>query len=99
MKRNVVRRIGSVNYEVEIDGWIVRKHANQLRFRDGEGHKEGSDTLKVLLEVLAAGDAYKSQGNNDEPNPDRARSPMRVYQLCPIQRPPHHRLKDHRHQR
>ncbi|KIH60990.1 hypothetical protein ANCDUO_08745 [Ancylostoma duodenale] len=72
VKGTVVRRIGSVNYEVEVDGTIVRKHANQLRFRDGEGHKEGSDTLKVLLEVLAAEDAYKRPGNNDEQNPDRA---------------------------
>ncbi|KIH62534.1 integrase core domain protein [Ancylostoma duodenale] len=72
VKGTVVRRVGSVNYEVEIDGRIVRKHANQLRFRDTEGHKEGSDTLKVLLEVLAAEDAYKRPRNNDEPNPDRA---------------------------
>ncbi|EYC31699.1 hypothetical protein Y032_0003g1191 [Ancylostoma ceylanicum] len=72
MKGTVMRRIGSVNYEVEIDGRIVRKHANQLRFRDGEGHKEGSDTLKVLLEALAAEDAYTRREVNVEPNPDRA---------------------------
>ncbi|EYC24344.1 hypothetical protein Y032_0014g2450 [Ancylostoma ceylanicum] len=72
MKGTVMRRIGSVNYEVEIYGRIVRKHANQLRFRDGEGHKEGSDTLKVLLEALAAEDAYTGREVTVEPNPDRA---------------------------
>ncbi|KIH64332.1 integrase core domain protein [Ancylostoma duodenale] len=69
----VVRRVGSVNYEVEINGRVVRKHANQLRCRDKqEGHVDEIDTLKVLLEVLAAEDAYKRPGNNDAPNPDRA---------------------------
>ncbi|KIH65978.1 reverse transcriptase [Ancylostoma duodenale] len=78
VKGTMVRRLGSVNYEVELDGRIVHKHANQLRFRDGGGHKGGSDTLKVLLEVLAAEDIYKRQGNKDEPNPDRVLPNARV---------------------
>ncbi|KIH68268.1 hypothetical protein ANCDUO_01396 [Ancylostoma duodenale] len=66
------KKHGVVKRKFELDGRIVRKHANQFRFRDGEGHKEGSDTLKVLLEVLAAENAYKRPGKSDEPNPDRA---------------------------
>ncbi|EYC10719.1 hypothetical protein Y032_0054g2514 [Ancylostoma ceylanicum] len=76
--KGTVRRVGLVNHEIDIDGRIVREHANRLRFCDGEGHKEGSDTLKALLEVLAAEDAYKRQENNDEPNPDRALSNARL---------------------
>ncbi|EYC07814.1 hypothetical protein Y032_0068g142 [Ancylostoma ceylanicum] len=95
VKGVVKKRVGSVNYEVEIEGKTVRKHANQLRFRDGERHKEGSDTLKVLLEVLGAEDAYKRQENDDEPNPDRAIPNARLPAVSdptstvpPIQGPP-----------
>ncbi|KIH59896.1 integrase core domain protein [Ancylostoma duodenale] len=72
-KGTVVRRVGSVNYEVEINGRIVRKYANQLRCRNKqEGHVEKNEGLKVLLEVLAAEDAYTGREEIVEPNPDRA---------------------------
>ncbi|KIH67346.1 integrase core domain protein [Ancylostoma duodenale] len=73
VKGRVVRRIGPVNYEVEINGRIVRKHANQLRCRDKqEDHVQKNESLKVLLEVLAAEDAYTRHEVIVEPNPDRA---------------------------
>ncbi|EYB98499.1 hypothetical protein Y032_0131g1662 [Ancylostoma ceylanicum] len=73
VKGTAARRVGSVNYEVEIDRRIVRKHANQLRCRDKqEGHVEKNGSLKVLLEALAAEDAYTRREVNVEPNPDRA---------------------------
>ncbi|EYC13949.1 hypothetical protein Y032_0042g619 [Ancylostoma ceylanicum] len=69
----VVRRIGSVNYEVEIHGRVVRKHANQLRCRDKqEGHVEKNGSLKVLLDALPAEDAYTRREVNVEKKPDRA---------------------------
>ncbi|EYC39246.1 hypothetical protein Y032_0666g1333 [Ancylostoma ceylanicum] len=69
------------------------KH-NQLRCRDNqEGHVEKNGSLKVLLEVLAADDAYTSRKVNAEPNPHRA---IRVYQQCPIQLQPRRRLKNRR---
>ncbi|EYB86888.1 hypothetical protein Y032_0272g955 [Ancylostoma ceylanicum] len=54
-----VRRVGSVDYEVELGRRMVRKHANQLHLCQEKGNKEGSDTLKVSLEVFALEDAYK----------------------------------------
>ncbi|KIH57433.1 reverse transcriptase [Ancylostoma duodenale] len=71
VKGIVRKRIGSVNYEVEIDGKLIRKHANQLRRRDLEGdHSKEKDTVNVLLDVLS-GDDYKRRENVEpEPNPD-----------------------------
>ncbi|EYC39457.1 hypothetical protein Y032_0656g1235 [Ancylostoma ceylanicum] len=53
--------------------------ANQLRCRDKqEGHVEKNGRLKVLLEALAAEDAYARREVNVEPNPDRAIPNMRL---------------------
>ncbi|VDL77149.1 unnamed protein product [Nippostrongylus brasiliensis] len=48
-KAVVKRRVGAVLYEVEVDGKVVRKHANQMRRRV---ESEGSSTLSTLLDVL-----------------------------------------------
>ncbi|EYC07830.1 hypothetical protein Y032_0068g152 [Ancylostoma ceylanicum] len=90
VKGSVVRRIGSVNYKVEINGRVVREHANPLRCRDKqEGHVEESESLKVLLDVLAAEDAYTSREVNIEPNPERVIPNARL-PAVPHQRQPCH---------
>lgn len=46
-------RVGAVNYEVEVNGKVIRKHANQMRPRlDGDDSLKDDSALKTLLDVL-----------------------------------------------
>ncbi|PIO56077.1 hypothetical protein TELCIR_22526 [Teladorsagia circumcincta] len=53
----IVRSLGKVNYEVDVDGKLMRKHANQLRRSDVKTKPStGESPLKTLLEVLELDD-------------------------------------------
>ncbi|PIO55262.1 hypothetical protein TELCIR_23353 [Teladorsagia circumcincta] len=54
----IVRRLGRVNYEVEVEGKLMRKHANQLR-RSNAKTNTGDRPLETLLEVLELDDLLK----------------------------------------
>ncbi|XGW15782.1 hypothetical protein V3C99_001323, partial [Haemonchus contortus] len=56
----ITRRIGKVNYEVDLSGRITRKHANQLRRRDTKSSPSyGDKSLLTLLETLELDDEWK----------------------------------------
>nr|CDJ97482.1 RNA-directed DNA polymerase (reverse transcriptase) and Integrase domain containing protein [Haemonchus contortus] len=56
----ITRRIGKVNYEVDLSGRITRKHANQLRRRDTKSPPSyGDKSLLTLLETLELDDEWK----------------------------------------
>ncbi|VDL67558.1 unnamed protein product [Nippostrongylus brasiliensis] len=62
-KKAVVKwRVGAVLYEVEVDGKVVRKRANQMRRRI---ESEGSPTLSTLLDdhVLQLRDYMQQSGS------------------------------------
>ncbi|VDL82991.1 unnamed protein product [Nippostrongylus brasiliensis] len=51
-KKGVVkRRAGAVNYEVEVDGKVIRKHANQMRPRMESEADSGLNTLLGVLQL------------------------------------------------
>ncbi|PIO54945.1 hypothetical protein TELCIR_23680 [Teladorsagia circumcincta] len=56
----IVRRLGRVNYEVEVEGKLMWKHANQLRRSNAKTKPNPGDRpLKTLLEVLELNDLLK----------------------------------------
>ncbi|PIO65310.1 hypothetical protein TELCIR_13028 [Teladorsagia circumcincta] len=56
----IVKRLGKVNYEVEVDGKLMRKHANQLRRSNAKTKPSTADRpLKTLLEVMELNDLLK----------------------------------------
>ncbi|PIO75511.1 hypothetical protein TELCIR_02449 [Teladorsagia circumcincta] len=56
----IARRIGKVNYEVDLSGRITKKHANQLRRRDAKAPPSSEDkSLLILLETLELDDVWK----------------------------------------
>ncbi|PIO53906.1 integrase core domain protein, partial [Teladorsagia circumcincta] len=70
----ITRRIGKVNYEVDLSGRITKKHANQLRRRDAKtssSHKDKS--LLTLLETLELDEVWKRREETarDAPAPGR----------------------------
>ncbi|VDL63729.1 unnamed protein product [Nippostrongylus brasiliensis] len=87
-KGTVKRRLGSVNYEVEVNGKIVKKHANQLARRYDEVASKGGASLKTWLDLLKVRENSKnnpSEGTTDHATDDeksqrkinqRARSPL-----------------------
>ncbi|XGW20246.1 hypothetical protein V3C99_003784, partial [Haemonchus contortus] len=56
----ITRRIGKVNYEVNLSGRITRKHASQLRRRDAKAPSGyGDKSLLTLLETLELDDVWR----------------------------------------
>ncbi|PIO73968.1 hypothetical protein TELCIR_04039 [Teladorsagia circumcincta] len=56
----IVKRLEKVNYEVEVDGKLMRKHTNQLRRSNAKTKPNiGDRPLKTLLEILDLDDLLK----------------------------------------
>ncbi|KAK6033049.1 hypothetical protein OSTOST_00748 [Ostertagia ostertagi] len=93
----IIRRIGKVNYEVDLNGRVAKKHANQLRRRNAKAPYSYEDkSLLTLIETLELDDVWKRR--EETTRPTDAAAPERQTQAdVPLRRSKRIRRPVHRY--